>query len=90
MQDLFVRVQTLLASLKCDIGAAESHGMLCGMLCGPARFDEQLWFQQVSGNDDISLFRSESASATAVGDQDFKLSTRGASAVGDKPSGYCV
>lgn len=36
----------LLMPLGCINGPAELHGMLCGKICGGARFDEGEWLQQ--------------------------------------------
>jgi yecA family protein len=43
-------VEQALAALECDVGAAECHGMLCGMLCGPGEFDERMWLAHVTGD----------------------------------------
>lgn len=49
--DLYERVSRALRSVRCDIGAAECHGMLCGMLSGPQSFDPGLWLDHVSGGE---------------------------------------
>jgi yecA family protein len=46
---LYERVARALAALRCDVGAAECHGMLCGMLSGPRPFAAALWLDHVSG-----------------------------------------
>lgn len=48
---LYARVQAALTAVGCDIGAAECHGMLCGMLCGPGRFDLGAWLSHVNGDE---------------------------------------
>ena len=48
---LYMRVQAALTAVGCDIGAAECHGMLCGMLCGPGRFDRAAWLGHVNGDE---------------------------------------
>jgi uncharacterized protein YgfB (UPF0149 family) len=32
-----------------DCGAAESHGMLCGIICAAGNADEKLWLEQILG-----------------------------------------
>lgn len=56
-------VQDTLGSLHCDIGASECHGMLCGMLCGPAPFSERSWLEHVSGQDDLSAWQTDAVRA---------------------------
>jgi yecA family protein len=56
--DLHQRVERVLRDLGCDIGASECHGMLCGMLSGPARFDRAAWLTHVSGGDDLHAYTS--------------------------------
>lgn len=48
---LYERVARALAALRCDVGAAECHGMLCGMLSGPRPFESALWLDHVSGGE---------------------------------------
>ncbi len=48
--DLHDAVEQALAALQCDVGAAECHGMLSGMLCGPGAFDERTWLAHVTGD----------------------------------------
>ncbi len=48
------RVERALRALDCDISAAECHGVLCGMLCGPRAFDSHGWYIHLSGRDDIA------------------------------------
>lgn len=38
-----------LRELSSDVAAAESHGMLCGMLCNPEPFDGDVWLRHVLG-----------------------------------------
>ena len=49
--ELYARVARALAAAHSDLGAAECHGMLCGMLCGPRRFEPALWFEHLAGGD---------------------------------------
>lgn len=57
----------MLRALDCDIGAAECHGILCGMLCGPRAFDHGLWLAHLSGRDDLTpLTQGEPAAALAA------------------------
>ncbi len=51
MVELYERVVRALAAVRCDVGAAECHGMLCGMLSGPRVFDADLWLDHVSGGE---------------------------------------
>lgn len=60
--ELFERVTRALKSVQCDIGAAECHGMLCGMLSGPRSFEPGLWLDHVSGGQ-RELFASGEARA---------------------------
>lgn len=60
--ELFARVARALKSVRCDIGAAECHGVLCGMLSGPQSFDAGLWLDHVSGGE-RELFASGEARA---------------------------
>lgn len=50
--DLHQRIEEMLQSNGSDVGASECHGMLCGVLCGPARFDRDAWVTHVTGGDD--------------------------------------
>jgi yecA family protein len=45
-------VDHALRRLGCDIGCAECHGMLCGMLCNPECFDPGAWLRHVTGASD--------------------------------------
>ena len=49
--DLYERVARALAAVRCDVDAAECHGMLCGMLSGPRAFEPGLWLDHVSGGE---------------------------------------
>lgn len=53
---IHARVERVLRALDCDIGAAECHGILCGMLSGPRPFDAHAWHAHLSGHDDLSPF----------------------------------
>ena len=58
------RIERVLRALDCDIGAAECHGVLCGMLCGPRAFDLHVWYAHLSGRDDVApLAAGETQSA---------------------------
>jgi uncharacterized protein YgfB (UPF0149 family) len=48
---LYDAVASALDELSSDLVAAESHGMLCGMLCDPEAFDGDAWLRQVIGED---------------------------------------
>ena len=48
---LHERVARALAARRCDVSAAECHGMLCGMLSGPRPFEPALWLAHVSGGE---------------------------------------
>ncbi len=47
--ELYDAVAQALASLSSDVAAAESHGMLCGMLCNPDPFSADAWLRHVLG-----------------------------------------
>ncbi len=46
---LYESVESSLSLMDCDIGAAECHGMLCGMLCGAQHFDAAVWLGHMMG-----------------------------------------
>jgi uncharacterized protein len=46
---LYESVAQSLRELTSDVDAAESHGMLCGMLCNPEPFDGDAWLRHVLG-----------------------------------------
>ena len=52
---LYLEVARALAAAHSDVGAAECHGMLCGMLSGPRAFTPALWLEHVAGGDDAQL-----------------------------------
>ena len=52
MSELFERVAAVLERSACDVGAAECHGILTGMLCGDGPFDPRTWLAHVSADDD--------------------------------------
>ncbi len=77
---LYERVARALATLRCDVGAAECHGMLCGMLSGPRAFEPALWLDHVSGGERALFDDGEAHAAlealmsttiTAMADQDY-------------------
>ena len=49
---LFERVAEVLERSACDVGAAECHGILTGMLCGDGPFDPRTWLAHVSADDE--------------------------------------
>ena len=49
---LYEAVSAALELLGCDIGAAECHGILCGMLCGSIDFDPNAWLDHAFGYDE--------------------------------------
>ena len=61
--ELYERVARALAAVHCDVGAAECHGMLCGMLSGPRSFEPGLWLDHVSGGEREVFARGESRAA---------------------------
>ena len=56
--DFHQRLQDMLALLDCDLGASECHGMLCGILSGPARFDHRTWLSHLSGGEAFSTYEA--------------------------------
>ncbi|MGE0485192.1 MAG: UPF0149 family protein [Gammaproteobacteria bacterium] len=74
-------VQTLLARLHCDLDAAECHGVLCGMLCGPRVFEARLWLDYLRGEDEVAAWSGAEADTlfaaladdtrTALGGEDY-------------------
>lgn len=59
--DLHQRIDELLRENGSDIGASECHGMLCGVLCGPQRFERDTWLAHVTGGDDAPAWSSPDA-----------------------------
>lgn len=60
----FANVEHALAALGCDVGAAECHGMLSGMLSGPRPFEERTWLAHVVGElDEAPVLGAEQAAA---------------------------
>lgn len=47
--ELYDAVVLALSELRTDVEAAESHGMLCGMLCSPEPFDADAWLRHLLG-----------------------------------------
>ena len=58
MSALYQRLEHALEALHCDLGPAECHGMLTGMLCGASKFDHDAWLRHFSGQDEIAAFRA--------------------------------
>jgi uncharacterized protein YgfB (UPF0149 family) len=53
---LYQSVEAALTLMDCDIGAAECHGILCGMLCGVRHFEASVWLGHTTGyHDDVSF-----------------------------------
>ena len=53
---LYQSVEAALTLMDCDIGAAECHGILCGMLCGIRHFDASAWLGHTTGyHDDVNF-----------------------------------
>jgi len=61
--ELYERVARALGAVRCDVGAAECHGMLCGMLSGPQAFEPGLWLDHVSGGERELFARGEPRAA---------------------------
>ena len=55
-RNLYPAVGAALAALASDLDAAEAHGMLCGMLCDPGRFQVDLWLAQLLGEGEAPRF----------------------------------
>ena len=53
---LYESVESALTLMNCDIGPAECHGMLCGMLCGVQTFDPGMWLGHATGYDEDFRF----------------------------------
>lgn len=49
---LYESVESTLSLMDCDIGPAECHGMLCGMLCATRGFDASSWLAHATGYQD--------------------------------------
>lgn len=54
--ELHDRVARALGALGCDVGAAECHGALCGLLCAPRAFAPRTWLEHLAGADDLGPF----------------------------------
>lgn len=57
-------IERALRMLDCDVDAAECHGLLCGMLCAPQRFDANAWHRYLSGREAYGEF--EASEPTSV------------------------
>lgn len=53
---LYPAVSETLAALASDLEAAEAHGLLCGLLCDPARFEVDIWLAQLMGEAEAPRF----------------------------------
>ncbi len=51
-KSLYESVEFALQLMDCDIGAAQCHGILCGMLCGVKEFDPSAWLGHTMGYHD--------------------------------------
>lgn len=77
------RVERALRRLNCDIGAAECHGMLCGMLSASRAFARDAWLRHVSGGDDLAAWDGEAVrelfdelvadTVAGMGDDDYEF-----------------
>ena len=47
--DVYEAVSDALSALASDLEPAESHGVLCGMLCGPQTFEVDAWLAHLVG-----------------------------------------
>ncbi len=56
IREIIQDADTALRLLDCDVGAVESHGMLCGMLCNPDAFDARVWLEHTTGRSDLTPF----------------------------------
>jgi len=43
------QLDKVLQTADADCGAAESHGLLCGIICAAGNADEDLWLEQILG-----------------------------------------
>lgn len=48
-EDVYEAVSDALSALSSDLEPSESHGVLCGMLCGPAAFEVETWLAHLVG-----------------------------------------
>lgn len=49
LRSFYATVSAALAQLESDVGPAECHGTLCGMLCSPDGFDAAQWLRHLTG-----------------------------------------
>ena len=61
----FAQVDNALKTQDCDVGAAECHGMLCGMLCANSNFQVGNWLEHTLGYQDQEQLH-ELASSPAI------------------------
>jgi len=54
-ESMYESVDDALRRLECDVEPAECHGMLCGMLCSPQRFDADQWLRHVTGYPELPV-----------------------------------
>ena len=47
--DVYEQVSDALSAIDSDLDPAETHGVLCGMLCGPQAFDVDAWLAHLVG-----------------------------------------
>lgn len=55
-RNLYPAVGAALGALASDLDAAEAHGLLCGMLCDPGRFQVDVWLAQLTGDGEAPRF----------------------------------
>lgn len=56
----FAQIDAALERIGATTGAAESHGVLCGLLCTPSGVDETRWLKEILGGAEVDdAFREE-------------------------------
>lgn len=58
-RQLYDEVDAALRAIDSDIGCAECHGMLCGMLCNPAPFEAGAWLRHVTGLTNLQVLGAQ-------------------------------
>ena len=81
-EDVYEKVSDALSGLASDLDPSESHGVLCGMLCGPQAFEIEAWLAHLVGYAeqpmgsltlDHPLLRLVASTQENLGDGDFGL-----------------
>jgi yecA family protein len=57
--DAYMQLERLLRQDGAVIGAAEAHGMLCGLLCGVGTPNIEVWIRQLLGDDQAAADLSQ-------------------------------